>query len=179
MRFVVTGEWSRNDLLRLILFLFLVFVLLFWVTNWLLYFQNMTLDPASVVKYYRGDPAAEFGQPPRPLGALAEVSHFHLFSMGLLVMTLTHLLLFLPVSTSIKATLVMIAFSAALVDEGSGWLVRYVHPMFATVKVAGFLLLQASLLGLTIALVVGLLRPGRNAYADSEAKRRPGPDLTP
>jgi hypothetical protein len=92
MRFVVTGEWSRNDLLRLILFLFLVFVLLFWMTNWLLYFQNMTLDPASVVKYYRGDPEAEFGRPPRPLGALAEVSHFHLFSMGLLVMTLTHLL---------------------------------------------------------------------------------------
>jgi hypothetical protein len=179
MRFVVTGEWSRNDLLRLILFLFLVFVLLFWITNWLLYFQNMTLDPASVVKYYRGDPQAEFGQPPRPLGALAEVSHFHLFSMGLLVMTLTHLLLFLPVSTRIKAWLVIFAFASALLDEGSSWLVRYVSAGFAPVKVAGFLLLQTSLFGLTIALVVGLLRPGRNAYADSETKRKPAPDLTP
>ncbi|MCK5620509.1 MAG: hypothetical protein KAJ17_13970, partial [Candidatus Krumholzibacteria bacterium] len=72
MRFVVTGEWSHNHLLRLILFFFLIYILLFWITNWVLYFQKMNLNPASVVSYYRGDPQAEFGQPPRPLGALAE-----------------------------------------------------------------------------------------------------------
>ena len=70
MRYVVTGEWSKNDLLRLILGLFLVYVLLFWVTNWVLYFQKMTLDPASVVEYYLGDSEAEFGRPARPLGAV-------------------------------------------------------------------------------------------------------------
>jgi hypothetical protein len=128
---VVTGEWSRNDLLRLVLLLFLVYVLLFWVTNWLLYFQKMTLDPESVVTYYRGDPAAEFGRPARPLGAMAEVAHFHLFTMGLLVMTLTHLLLFLPITARTKALLVIVAFASALLDEGSGWLVRFVHPGFA------------------------------------------------
>ena len=97
MRFVISGEWNRNQLLKLILFFFLVYMLLFWVTNWILYFQKMSLDPQSVVTYFRGDPDAEFGRPPRPLGSLAEVSHFHLFAMGMLVMTLTHLLLFLPV----------------------------------------------------------------------------------
>jgi len=172
VRFTVTGEWSRNDLLRLILLLFLVYVILFWITNWILYFQKMTLDPASVVTYYRGDPEAEFGRPPRPLGAIAEVAHFHLFAMGLLVMTLTHLLLFLPVSTRLKGTLVAVAFGSALLDEGSGWLVRWVHPAFAWTKVAGFLLLQAALLGLTGALFVGVLRPGRNAYADGERRGR-------
>ncbi len=172
MRFTVTGEWSRNDLLRLVLLFFLVYVALFWITNWILYFQKMTLDPASVVSYYRGDPAAEFGRGARPLGAMAEVAHFHLFAMGLLVMTLTHLLLFLPVAVRTKATLVSIAFASALLDEGSGWLVRFVHPAFAWAKVAGFLLLQASLLGLTIALFVGVLRPGRNAYTDGERGRK-------
>lgn len=171
MRFVVTGEWSRNDLLRLVLLLFLVYVLLFWVTNWILYFQKMTLDPASVVSYYLGDPAAEFGRPARPLGAMAEVAHFHLFTMGLLVMTLTHLLLFLPIAARTKALLVIIAFASAILDEGSGWLVRFVHPGFAWAKVAGFLLLQASLLGLTVAMMVGVVRPGRNAYSSGESRR--------
>jgi hypothetical protein len=170
VRFVVTGEWSRNDLLRLILGLFLVYVLLFWVTNWVLYFQKMTLDPQSVVAYYRGDPAVEFGRPARPLGAMAEIAHFHLFAMGLLVMTLTHLLLFLPVATRVKASLVLVAFVSAILDEGSGWLVRFVHPAFAWLKVVGFLSLQASLFGLTTALLVGVVRPIRNGYSDSQGQ---------
>lgn len=171
MRFTVTGEWSRNGLLRLVLALFLVYVVLFWVTNWILWFQKMTLSPASVVAYYRGDPALEFGRPARPLGAMAEVAHFHLFAMGLLVMTLTHLLLFLPIPVRAKATLVSIAFASALLDEGAGWLVRFVHPAFAPVKVLGFLLLQASLLGSILALFAGVLRPGRNAYEDGARRR--------
>lgn len=167
----MTGEWRRNDLLRLVLALFLVYMILFWVTNWILWFQKMTLSPESVVAYYRGDPALDFGRPARPLGAMAEVAHFHLFAMGLLVMTLTHLLLFLPVSARTKATLVSVAFASAILDEGAGWLVRFVHPAFAFVKVAGFLLLQASLFGLLVLLLVGVARPGRNAYEDGERRR--------
>lgn len=167
MRYVVTGEWTKNNLLRLILFFFLVFILFFWVTNWILYFQKMTLDPASVVSYFRGDPAAEFGQPPRPLGALAESSHFHLFAMGVLVMTLTHLVLFVPVSARLKGSLTLLTFLSALLNEGSNWLVRFVHPGFAWLKVACFLLLQASLFGLIIITMIGVLRPARNGYAET------------
>jgi hypothetical protein len=32
-----------------------------------------------------------------------------------------------------------------LLDEGSGWLVRFVSPAFAPLKIAGFLLLETSL----------------------------------
>ena len=174
MRFVVTGEWDRNGLLRLILLLFLVYVFLFWLTNWVLWFQKMDWTLESIRVYYRGDPSAEFGRPARPLGALAEVAHFHLFAMGILVMTLTHLLLFLPVSLRVKGTLVVAAFGSALLDEAGGWLVRFVHPDFALLKLIGFLSLQLSLLGLCVALFVGVLRPGRNAYADSAGRSRPG-----
>ncbi|HEU4364524.1 MAG TPA: hypothetical protein VFT13_03575 [Candidatus Krumholzibacteria bacterium] len=167
MRYVVTGEWTKNNLLRLILFFFLVFILFFWVTNWILYFQKMTLDPASVVSYFRGDPATEFGSPPRPLGALAESSHFHLFAMGVLVMTLTHLVLFVPVSARLKGSLTLLTFLSALLNEGSNWLVRFVHPGFAWLKVACFLLLQASLFGLIIITMIGVLRPARNGYGEA------------
>jgi len=166
LRYVVTGEWNKNSLLRLILFFFLVFILFFWITNWILYFQKMTLAPASVVGYLRGDPAAEFGLPPRPLGALAETSHFHLFAMGVLVMTLTHLVLFVPVSARIKGTLTLVTFLSALLNEGSNWLVRFVHPGFAVLKVACFLLLQVSLFGLLVITMIGVLRPARNGHGE-------------
>ena len=42
-------------------------------------------------------------------------------------------------------------FLSAGLDEGAGWLVRFGHPGFAALKVAGFLLLQVSL-----AVLVGL-----------------------
>lgn len=171
MRFVITGEWDRNAMLRIILLFFLVYVALFWCTNWIMWLTKMELTPSSVAEYYRGDPEAEFGQPPRPLGAIAEQSHFHLFAMGTLVMTLTHLLLFLPTSVRVKAVLVVSTFVSALLDEGSIWLIRYVHAGFATVKIMAFLVLQASLLGLIVALFVGVLHPRRNAYNDTADKR--------
>jgi hypothetical protein len=170
MRFVITGEWDRNTMLRIILLFFLVYVALFWATNWLMFLTKMDLSPDSIAAYYRGDPAAEFGQPPRPLAALAEQSHFHLFAMGMLVMTLTHLLLFLPVSVRIKATLVVVTFVSVLFEEGSSWLIRFVHPGFAWLKIVAFLIMQGSLLGLIVALLIGIARPRPNAYGATAMK---------
>lgn len=146
MRFVVTGEWSRNRLLQTIVVCYCVYVALLWVTNALLYFQKMDLGPDSVVRYYLG--AEEEFLQPRSYQGLLEVSHFHLFAMGMLLLVLTHLMLFVPLSGRVKAWLIALPFAAALLDEGAGWLVRFVHPAFAWAKVAGFLSLQASLAAL-------------------------------
>lgn len=146
MRFVITGEWSRNRLLQTIVALYSLYVALLWVTNALLYFQKMTLSPSSVARYYLGDEEA-FLQP-RSYQGLLEISHFHLFAMGMLLLVLTHLMLFVPLSGRTKAWLVAVPFLSALVDEGASWLVRYGGAEFAIVKVAGFLLLQGSLAAL-------------------------------
>lgn len=143
MRFVVTAEWRENHLLRLILAGFLVFVALLWITNALLFFSQMSFSPASVVAFYRGSDAA-FTQP-RSFKVLLEISHFHLFAMGILVLTMTHLVLFAPIGVSTKAWLIVVSFGGALADEASGWLVRFLHPGFAWLKLAGFAALQASL----------------------------------
>jgi hypothetical protein len=169
MRFTVTGEWNKNAMLRMVLMFFLVYVLFFWVTNWAIWLTKMDLTPDSVAAYYRGDPEAEFGQPPRPVASLAEQSHFHLFAMGMLVMTLTHLLLFLPTALRIKGILIGITFGSALLVEACSWLIRFVSPGFAWLKIGSFYVLQAALLGLVIALMIGVARPGRNAYKDGEA----------
>ena len=146
MRFVITGEWSRNRLLQTIVVCYSVYVALLWVTNALLYFHKMNLYPSSVVRYYLGSPE-EFLNP-RSYQGLLEVSHFHLFAMGMLLLVLTHLMLFVPLRNGWKALLIAVPFAAALVDEGAGWLVRYGGAAFAPLKVAGFLLLQGSLAAL-------------------------------
>jgi hypothetical protein len=149
VRFVITGEWNRNRLLQTIVVLYALYVAALWVTNALLYFDRMGLTPGSVLEYYRGN-EEKFRQP-RSFQGLLEVSHFHLFAMGMLLLVLTHLMLFVPLADRAKAWLIAVPFLAGALDEGAGWLVRYGHPVFAWAKIAGFLLLQGSL-----ALLVGL-----------------------
>jgi len=149
MRFVVSGEITRNRLLQVIVVLFVIYIAGLWVTNALLYFQKMGLTYASVTEYYLG--SEEKFLEPRSFQGMVEVSHFHLFAMGILLMTLTHLMLFVPLSPGVKIVLIVVPFGAALLDEGSGWLVRFMSPVFAYAKITGFLLLQVSLAALMIA----------------------------
>jgi hypothetical protein len=51
------------------------------------------------------------------------------------------------------------AFVSAALDEGAGWLVRFVHPGFAVVKLAAFVSLQGILAFLLVSLAL-LLRAG-------------------
>ena len=149
MRFVVTGEWTRNRLLQTIVVLYALYVAGLWVTNTLLYFSKMALTYSSVVEYYLG--SEERFLSPRSYQGLLEVSHFHLFAMGMLLLVLTHLMLFVPLANRWKARLIAVPFCAAILNEGASWLARFAHPGFAYVKIAGFLLLQASLAVLILA----------------------------
>jgi hypothetical protein len=112
VRFVITGEWTRNRLLQIIVTLYALYVIGLWLTNALLYFNKMSLTAVSVIDYYLG--SEERYLSPRSYQGLLEVSHFHLFAMGMLLLVLTHLILFVPLRNS-------------------------------TAKIAGFLLLEASL----------------------------------
>jgi hypothetical protein len=143
MRFVITGEWSKNRLLQLIIVLFVVYVAVLWLTNALLYFNKMGLTYASVSEYYLG--SEEKFLPPRSYQGMLEIAHFHLFAMGILLLTLTHLMLFVPLRVELKPWFIVVPFSAALLDEGGGWLVRFVHPLFAYVKIISFVVLEVSL----------------------------------
>jgi len=166
LRFVVTGEWSRNRLLQVIVALYALYVAALWVTNALLYFSKMTLAPSSVVSYYLGN-EARF-QSPRSYEGLLEVSHFHLFAMGMLLLVLTHLILFVPVSGRTKAWLISVPFFAGFLDEGAGWLVRFAGPGFAAVKVAGFLLLQGSLAVLIAVSLWSVFSGSQENYEDED-----------
>jgi len=164
VRFTVTPDWRDNRLLKLVLAWFLVYVAIFWLTNALLYFEKMGLTPSSVVAYYRGD-ESRFLQPKSYQGML-EIAHFHLFAMAILVLTMTHLLLFVPLATRAKAWIVSLSFASAIGDEAAGWLVRFVAPAFAYLKVASFVVLESTLAFMIVAVTWALATAQPNAYRD-------------
>ena len=172
MRFVITGEWNRNRLLQTIVSLYALYVGALWLTNTLLYFQKMSLSYASVVDYYLGN--EERFLTARSYQGLLEVSHFHLFAMGMLLLVLTHLMLFVPLRPKTKAWLIAVPFLSGFLDEGAGWLVRFVHPGFAYAKIAGFLLLQtslATLMGLSLWSVFSGTQSNYSEQATGESPR--------
>lgn len=163
MRFVVTGEWTRNRLLKVIVWCFLFYTLVLWATNAGLFFWKMGFSANSVIDYYRGN-EEKFLQP-RSVQGLLEMLHFHTFAMGLLLLTLTHLLLFVPISARTKACGIATAFVSGMAGELSGWGVRFVHPGFAYLKIGFFALLEGVLLWLMILVVRALLFDLPSAYA--------------
>ena len=155
MRFFVTGEQNRQLLLNSLIMMFLGYILLLWISNGLMYFHKMDLTPASVVSYYLGS-EADFTQP-KSYQSLLEVSHFHVFAMGMLVLTLTHLMIMTNLSVVLKVWLSALIYLSAIADEVAGWLVRFVHPDFAYFKIASFLILEISLVTLIILVSISLL----------------------
>lgn len=172
MRFVVTGEWTRNHLLRVIVLCFFVYTFILWLTNFGMYFAKMGLTPSSVVEYYLGN-EERFLQP-RSFQGLLEVLHFHAFAMGMLLMTLTHLLLFVPIDWRAKAWGIGLAFLCGMTGELSGWGVRFLHPGFAYLKILSFVTLQAVLLWLMVLVARALVTRAPSAYGRrGEAPPRP------
>jgi hypothetical protein len=166
VRFVVTGEWTRNRLLQTIVALYAVYVAGLWLSNALLYFDKMSLAPSSVVEYYLG--SEERFLPPRSYQGLLEVSHFHLFAMGMLLLVLTHLVLFVPLPGRWKVWLIAVPFAAAALDEAASWGVRFVHPGFAYAKIAGFLALEVSLAVLVILALWAVFAGSQRNYQGAE-----------
>ncbi len=153
VRFFISNDIRKNSLLRLIIVFTLIFFLLLWITNLLLYLKiGFTYD--SVVEYYRG--SEQSFRPPKSYLGLLEEAHFHFFSMAIILITLNHLLLFANVNNTLKFLLITGSFSSALGDVAGGWLVRYVAPSFAYLKICSAIVLQISL-ALIILIVVWFL----------------------
>lgn len=164
MRFVITGEWTQNRLLRLIIVWFLFYSAGLWLTNALFFLNQMGLDYESVVAHYGGS-EAQF-MPPRSFKVLLEISHFHLLAMGIFILTLAHLVLFVPFTPRVKYWLIHLTFLSAISNEAAGWLIRFVHPVFAYYKIGAFILLQTTMATLIIAVLLAVCRNARSAYRE-------------
>jgi hypothetical protein len=171
MKYLESGGFQNQPLMVLTLGLALLLLAGFWVTNLALYFSHMSLDPASVAAYYRGN-EVNF-QPPRSAESMLEVTHMHLPMFALVLLLLTHLLLFAPFRIGIKVAIVIMAFLSALLSEAAGWMTRFWHPGFAYLKVACFLVFQVTLAWL-IGALTWFLATAAARRREIHARRREG-----
>lgn len=164
MRFFISSDLKRNELLRLIVLLTLVFFILLWITNILLYLQ-VGFNYESIVQYYRG--SEENFRPPRSYLGMLEEAHFHLFSMAIILVTLTHLVLFTSLNGVVKLILIVSSYLSALGDISGGFLVRYFSPEFAYFKLASFAVLQISLAAMIFVIIYYLFSSSKSPYSNN------------
>jgi hypothetical protein len=167
MKYMQYGGFQNHPLMRLTLFFALFFLFGFWVTNFALYFAKMNLNPQSVIDYYLGS-EAEF-RLPRTYQSMLEVTHAHLPMMAMMILLLTHLFIFSRFQNRTKVGFITAAFLSAFFNEAAGWLVRFIHPQFAWLKVITFVVLQGTLAFLIFALA-WLLLQGQRATANSGSR---------
>ncbi|MFQ6116143.1 MAG: hypothetical protein ACE5NG_18940 [bacterium] len=157
MKYMINGGFQNQNLMKLTLLLTLIFLVGFWLTNFALYFAKMDFSSESVRDYYLG--SEEQFRMPRTYQSMLEVTHSHLPMMALVVLLLTHLLIFAPYNSKTKVVFILGGFLSALLNESAGWLVRFVNPAFAWLKVAAFLSFQGILGLLMVTLSIFLINP--------------------
>ncbi len=179
MKYLERGGYQAQPLMRLTLGLAIGLLSLFWVTNLALFASRLGFTPASIAAYYLGSEAGF--RPPRTAGAMLEVTHMHLPMMALVMLLLTHLLIFAPYANRTRILLIVGAFLSAALEEGAGWLVRFVHPGFAVLKLGAFVALQGILAFLLVALALFLWSGGRaqGQFRVQGRRFKVGSDLEP
>lgn len=142
MRFFVTKDLNKNNALKLIIFFALIFFVGLIITNFL-FMYKIGFTPSLVTEYYLGNP--EIFREPKSYGSLVEETHFHLFAMGIILLTLNHLMLFSNLKINHKIFIIVISFTSCLLDISSSWLVRYVGSSFSVLKVTSMVVEQVFL----------------------------------
>lgn len=128
--------------IRLVYTLFLLLMLaafsfsFFWAHS----MTELSLD--KVAAHYRGSDAT-FGEP-MSFRELAEITHFHLFTMPVIFMILVHVLYLTMASDLVKVVTTYAAFGGVGLDLVSPWLISYISPLFALTMLAGDLLMAIS-----------------------------------
>lgn len=153
MKFFISNDIRNNSLLKLIIVFTLVFLFFLWLTNLLLYIK-IGFSYQSIVDYYRG--SEEYFREPKSYLGLLEESHFHFFSMAIILVTLNHLILFSKIKNVWKLMIILASYMSAFGDIAAGWLIRYISPSFAYLKLGSVLVLQISFAALLVLVLVFL-----------------------
>ena len=122
------------------LFLLLMLVAFLFSFFWA---HSMTgLSPQGIADHYRGSDAT-FGEP-MSFRELAEITHFHLFTMPVVFMILVHVMYLTSAGHGIKAAMTWAGFGGVMLDLVSPWLISYVSPIFVLTMLTGDTLMMLS-----------------------------------
>jgi hypothetical protein len=102
------------------------------------------LTPHAIATFYRGgDGEMNF---PKEIGQLMETAHFHLFSVPVVLLVLTHLLFATGCPPRLRLVISGAAYLGAVLEVGSPFAVRYLSGDFAIAVLLGWILLTAGML---------------------------------
>ncbi len=162
MKYLRTGSMPDSRFLKMILCCTLLYFILLGVTNILVYIETTGFSPKAIAQFYLG--SEEGFREPATYRGLLEQSHFHLFSMAMALLLVSHLAAFTGLPQAVKKPIVVAAFASGLADQASGWIIRYVWAEFAVIKAFSFAVFAASFLALSLIsftyLLLGLLKSG-------------------
>ena len=120
---------------------------------------RMGLDPQAIATHYRGgDNEMSF---PKTFWQLMEVSHFHLFTIPMVVLVLSHLLYGTPASARLRVYLTSITFGGAFLDAVGPWAIRYLAAGFAYLLIVGWMFLAGGALFIVALTLVAMWGPER------------------
>jgi hypothetical protein len=124
---------------------------------------RMGFSARAVATYYRGgEQEMSF---PKLFWQMMEVSHFHLFSVPVVVLILAHLLYATPISRRARVALTAATYLGAVLELAGPWAVRYFAAAFAYALLAGWVLLSAGMLSMAGIALASMWGPDRwNAW---------------
>ena len=130
--------------IRLLYTLFLLLMLAGFLFSFFWAHSMTGLSPSGIADHYRGSDAT-FGEP-MSFRELAEVTHFHLFTMPVVFMILVHVMFLTNASHGFKAAMTWSGFGGVMLDLISPWLISYVSPVFVLTMLTGDVLMMLSFL---------------------------------
>jgi len=130
--------------IRLLYTLFLLLMLAGFTFSFFWAHSMTGLSPQGIADHYRGSDAT-FGEP-MSFRELAEVTHFHLFTMPVVFMILIHVMYLTNASHSLKAAVTWGGLGGVMLDLISPWLISYVSPIFVITMLTGDTLMTVSFL---------------------------------
>lgn len=130
--------------IRLLYTLFLLLMLAGFTFSFFWAHSMTGLSPQGIAEHYRGSDAT-FGEP-MSFRELAEITHFHLFTMPVVFMILIHVMYLTSASHALKAVVTWAGFSGVMLDLLSPWLISYVSPLFVVSMLTGDMLMTISFL---------------------------------
>src|SRR5438132_2322434 len=135
-------DTDRHIRLVYTLFLTLMFIGFGFSFFWA---HSMTgLSPGGIAAHdQRSD--ATFGEP-MSFRELAEITHFHLFTMPVVFMILVHVLYLTNASNGLKVFTTWISFGGVMLDLLSPWLISYISPIFVLTMLTGDTLMTVGFL---------------------------------
>ncbi len=128
--------------IRLLYTLFLLLMLAGFLFSFFWAHSMTGLSPQGIADHYRGSDAT-FGEP-ISFRELAEVTHFHLFTMPVVFMILVHVLYLTSASHGVKAAMTWAGFGGVILDLVSPWLISYLSPIFVLTMLMGDTLMMLS-----------------------------------